>query len=267
MARSYDIVKTTQDLDYLSWSESVQPSGLGGSRPKAREGVGPNAIYYKRRHPGELGRAFEDCLVELICSRFYALLSLECVPVQLVHATLGENEPAQWLIRSKSYRKLGERALPLETFHELRGLPNETPLDLCLRMGWHDQIAKMVLADYLLATRDRDASCFEVLCSREGTYRLSPCAPRAFSLTKAFPGQTWRLFATTDFNTTNYLGSSSLEENLSLVPGSVTLPRLGSRIRKSLFAGLEDIADPGFLEACWTILSRRWEHFESLRHL
>ena len=45
--RINDITLATQDLRYLSWDECRSPSGMVGARPKAREGTGANAVYYK----------------------------------------------------------------------------------------------------------------------------------------------------------------------------------------------------------------------------
>lgn len=268
MPRAYDILKTPQDLTHLSWDEHAAPSGMAGTRAKAREGTGPNAVFYKMQHTGDLGRNACDCFAELICARLMRQLGVEHAPTQLLFAQYAEGRPARWVIRSRSFRQTSERAIPLPVFFEMRGKPHETPLDLCLRMGWEHQLAQIFLVDYLTATRSRDESCFEVLCSKDGAYRLSPCMPRGFSLANAFPGQTWRLFATADVNTANYLGNASLEKNLDLIPQDFPIPRFDAGLRETLFAGLADVEPaPLFLEASWSIISGRWQHLESLRNL
>ena len=268
MSRAYDIVKTEQDLSYLAWDEHDSPSGLLGSRLKAREGIGANAVFYKQSHTGKLGFEQRDLLAELICSRVMDYLGIEHVPLQLVRAKLEENAKPCWVIKSKSYRATNERGISLADFYDLRGESDNSPLDLCKRMGWSKYVADVALSDFLTATRSRDASCFEVLSDSEGNLRLSPCMPRAYSLANAFPGQTWRMFAVADISTENYLGASSLEKNLELVPPDVVLPPLNSGVRKRLFAGLQGCrADQTFFDACWHILEGRWACFEKLRHL
>lgn len=271
MARSYDIIKKAQDLSHLSWDEHVRPSGLPGVRAKAREGTGPNAVYYKKSHSGELGRNARDCFAELLSVRLTDYLGFEHAPYQLICTqsdTKRNRLRDQWIVRSKSYRRPGEQAIPLATFFELRGEIGETPFEFCLRMGWGKQLYETIVADYLTATRDRDASCFEVLRDRDGSYRLSPWVPRGFSFANAFPGQTWRLFPTANVNTTNYLGETSLEANLSLIPADFAIAPYSPRARNALTAGLSDVEpDLQFFEASLHILQGRWRRLESLRNL
>lgn len=268
MGRTRDIIKTEQDLTYLDWNEIARPSGLTGERAKAREGTGANAVFYKLRHPGELGRNYHDCFAELICSRLYRHLGIDHVSKQLVFAKIHPDKPAEWVVKSKSYRKPGERAVSLSVFHELQGLPGESPLDLCKRMGWSQRVWDMFMVDFITATRSRTSVCFEVIADRSGAYRLSPLIPRSFSLANSFPLQTWRVLSTADVGTYNYLGSNSLQENLNSLPDDYPIPRFSKRTCDELFSGLYEIApDPSFLDASRTVLEKRWQLLEDVRNL
>lgn len=270
MSRAYDIVKATQDLTYLQWDECAQPSGLGGQRIKAREGTGANAVYYKLCRPNPIrGINGVECFGELISSRLMALLGISAAPCQLVHATvcLGGMRMQGWVTRSKSYRKPGEQAMPLDLFWELTAQPGETPLDLCLRMGWEREVGQLALVDYLTATRGRNGSNLEVIRDATGAFRLAPFWGLGFSLAAAFPSETWRVNATADIDTENFLGSRSLEENLSLVPAGLTLPEPTGATRRVLMQGLKGLPPGAYLEGSWQIIKRRLEHYARLRHL
>lgn len=225
------------------------------------------AVYYKLPYKGAPLNQAKEALATLMCSRLMKLLDITHAPMQLVRANVNTPERTCWVMKSKSYRGQTERSIPLERFWELRCLPNESPLDLCMRMGWERQIADMALCDYLTATRNRDKTCFEVLCGAGDTYRLSPLMPRSLSLANAFPGDTWKIFACADVNTTNYLGATSLEQNLDLVPDDFRLPRLNAAAKKNITSGLYGLGVDDFIDASWSIIEKRWEHFESIRRI
>lgn len=270
--RAYDITQSLQDLRYLCWDESSQPSGLGGARPKAREGTGANAVYYKLSSFSERGGVGGwEVANQLLCTRLGRELGFPMADCRLLRALvhIGGEEEEAWVLRSKSYRSAGERAMPLEDFCELAGLPGEDPLDTCRRMGWEEQLAQVMLLDYLTANRGRDSSSFEVLCSAKGSYRLSPLTGGSFSLGSAFPRQLWRLDPLADLPTRNYLGSSSLFENLSLLPACFEPKAIDPASRRVLLQGLDNAAPEtaAFQEGSWQIIWRRWQEYARLRGL
>ena len=265
MSRAYDIVKKEQDLTHLTWDEHSCPSGLSGLRLKAREGTGPQAVYYKRSRKGPLGQGSTDCVCELICSRLMTALGIDCVSTQLILAKVSPEAPAEWLIKSKSYRAAGEQAMPLNMLYELMSDSLETPFEFCCRMGWRKRISEVIVADYLSATRCRDASCFEVIRDQQGSFRLAPCMPQGFSLVNAFPKQTWRAFATADMSTSHYFGVETLNQSLELLSDSFAAPIMPADLKKTLLAGLSDVvADSQIIEASWRIIKQRWEALEKL---
>lgn len=267
ISRNYDIVKTPQDLRYLAWDEVRRPSGLGGCRAKAREGTGCNAVFYKLSGKEGSGSQCHDAFAELICSRLMGELGVAHIGVQLVSALVAGCPQPRWVIRSRNFLERGESAMPFDRFFELRALHGEPPLQLCLRMGWKRQLAGMALADYLTATRGRNARTVEVVSKANGSLKLSPLAPLAFSLVNSFPMDTWQRFCTYDIHTENCIGSTSLEENLELLDPAFTLPSLTAAMRKRIVGDLKDLGADDFVDASWQIIESRWRRFESLRHL
>lgn len=270
--RAYDITHSVQDLRYLSWDEVSQPSGLGGARLKAREGTGAGAVYYKLSSFSEKGGVFGwEAANQLLCTRVARELGFPTADCRMVRALvrIGELETETWVLRSRSYRGASERAMPLEDFCELAALPGEGPLELCLRMGWEEQLGQMLLLDYLTANRGRDASGLEVLCSTQGKYRLSPLTGGSFSLVSAFPRQLWRLDPLADLPTCNFIGGSSLLENLSLLPAGFSPKPLTRASRRPLMSGLGEVApEPAsFQEGSWQIIWGRWQEYARLRGL
>lgn len=267
ISRNYDIVKTPQDLRYLTWDEVRCPSGLGGTRAKAREGTGCNAVFYRLSGKGPLGQNHHDAFAELICSRLMEELGIPHIAVQLIRARIeGGLEPC-WVIRSRNFLERGETSMPFDRFFELRAQHGESPMQLCLRMGWKRQLADMAIADYLSATRGRKAQTMEVVRKANGRLQLSPLAPLAFSLVNSFPMDTWRRFCTYDINTENCIGSASLEENLELVDPAFRLPEPTASVRKRIVGDLKGLGADDFVDASWQIIEGRWRHFESLRRL
>lgn len=258
-----DIIKKQQDLSYLSWDESSRPSGLGGHAPKAREGTGAHAVFYKvpTMHGFEQEKV---AFAQLICTRLMDALGFEHLPFQLVNAMIADNSTA-WVVKSKSYRAAGESAISIEQFCNLRACQGETPLEMCVRHGWGRQVAEYMLVDYLTATRDRDISCFDVIRSGDGSLRLAPIQPRAFSLDNAFPLDLWRRDPVVELGTSNFIGSPSLEENLGFALDQLGVLERPRGLKRALLANLDDVGlPPTFLEAAWTIIDARWERYASI---
>lgn len=243
------------------------PSGLGGCRAKAREGTGCNAVFYKLSGKGGFGAHCRDAFAEIICSRLMGELGIAHIGVQLVCALVADCPQPRWIIRSRNFLERGESAMPFDRFFELRAQHGESPLQLCRRVGWAGALSGMAIADYLTATRGRNAHAVEVVRKANGDLELSPLAPLAFSLVNSFPVDTWQRFCTYDINTENCIGSTSLEDNLELVDPAFALPRLTAAVRKRIVGDLMGLGADDFVDASWQIIEGRWRRFESLRHL
>lgn len=298
--RAYDITISTQDLRYLTWDESARPSGLFVPEPTAREGVGPNAVFCRLNDESPYGKLGSQGAVaganELIGCRLMDAMGVPHVNTRLVRARIFINgsEQEQWVTRYKNLRQAGVRALPIDLFFELSDDANGDPLEMCKRMGWATTIAQIMVVDYLTANRGRNALGMSVQAEPGGGFSLSLPFGGRQSLTSSFMGQTWRVNAMADISTDNYLGSRSLDENLSWaireLKASGCLPtskhespsdidgekgealpceHLTERTRRELFRSLKDVFPPMTMqqEGSWQIIRKRWEHYARLCRL
>lgn len=64
--------------------------------------------------------------------------------------------------------------MAFDLFYDLNRRPGESPFDLARRYGWGPQVAALIIADYLIANRDRHGANIEVIRSPEGSVRLAP---------------------------------------------------------------------------------------------
>lgn len=265
-----DLVSKVQDLTALSWSERTSSSGTAGTYLKARTGTGSRAIYYKLSRFN--GRAVDgyECVYELVASRLMEVLGIEHAAYRLVHARvlIDGVEHETWVNTSRTFRRQGERKLALGAFFELYREVGETPYEFCRRFGWELSVRRMMLADYLVANRDRHSSNVEVLVARDGSRRLSPVFDTGFSLLAPLAGDEDRIRSfdpLTDVATTNFIGSRSLEKNLELV-GHIPLARdLAESDRERITTGLDRVLPPYHLEKVWEIIWRRWERYAEVR--
>lgn len=215
--RAYDITKAQQDLRYLSWNELDNPSGLHVQEATAREGTGTRAVLYRAPITSVGARYVPPSGAnELVACRLMDALGIPHADTRLVNGLvrIADNEQALWITRYKNLRGTGVRSMPLESFFELRAEQGESPLDFCVRMGWKQQLAQMMLIDYLTANRTRSARELHVQALPDGGYKLAPLMGGRVALSCSFPSATWRVNAMADLSTSNYIGSVSLEENL-----------------------------------------------------
>ena len=163
---------------------------------------------------------------------------------------------------------MGERKLSLGAFFDLYKNPGESPMELCRRFGWQEDIARMMLVDYLMANRDRHASNIEVLAAPDGSFRIAPIFDTGFSLLAPLAGDLERIAAfdpLADVATTNFLGSHSLEENLKAVVLVEGVEDLDEARIAELFDGLEGILPSAALLKMREIIQRRWARYEEIR--
>ena len=268
--RINDITLATQDLRYLSWDECRSPSGMGGARPKAREGTGANAVYYKLAPLDGTRRAQgPENANQLLCTRLARMLGFPTADCRLLRARVvfGGEELETWVLRSKSYRSAGERGMSLEDFCNAEAVAGENPAEFCLRMGWGEQLGRIALLDYLTANRGRDGSGIEVLCDPRGHLRLSPLTGGSFSLCSAFPRRLWRLDPLAELPSAGFPKSGSLQDNLALVPGDLTVEPLRPSSRRELMRNMDAAfnGDDDLLEGSWQIIWRRWQRYARVR--
>ncbi|WP_455137790.1 hypothetical protein [Thermophilibacter sp.] len=269
MARR-DVTAEIQDLTRLSWSERASSSGTAGTYLKAREGSGTRMTYYKLSRYN--GRTIDgcECVNEVVASRLMDVLGIGHVRYRLVHARVVVEgvEHVTWLNASRNFRRSGERKVSLGTYYGLYRHDDESPYDFCARLGWQDEVRKVMLVDYLMANRDRHSSNIEVLVDRRGEARLAPLFDTGLSLFAPFAWDEERVRAfdpLAEVATTNFVGSRSLEKNLGLVGRLGDVTDLTERDRAALLDGLEGALEPYQLDKVWEIVWERWRHYEDVR--
>lgn len=267
---SRDIVRALQDLTDLDWNERASSSGTAGTYLKARTGTGSRLLYYKLpRYNGVVIDGYE-CVNELVASRLMDALGINHLAYRLIHAKviIDGIEYETWLNSSRNFRKVGERKLSLGAFFDLYKNPGESPFELCRRFGWQEDLARMMLVDYLMANRNRHASNIEVLAAPDGSFRIAPVFDTGFSLLAPLAADLERIEAfdpLADVATTNFVGSRSLEENLRTIAPVEGIQDLDEVRIAELFDGLEGILPDAVLSKMREIIQRRWERYEEIR--
>lgn len=268
-----DVIEKLQDLRHLSWSERANTSGTAGCFLKSREETGADTWYYKLScYDSYRGIYGHECVNEVVASRLMGLLEIEHLDYRLVHALVSIDgvEHETWLNRSRSFRRPGERKQALDTFYDLNKQADESPLGLCERFGWAEQVQKIMLADFLIANRDRHGANIEVLQAKDGSLRLAPVFDSGLSFVfscYADERHVGEFDPLEDVNANNYLGTRSLEENVRrFVPHDIPVASLAPNDLDSLFIGLETAVSRTHINKMREIISERWNRFEEIRN-
>ena len=268
-----DVISELQDLRYLEWSERANTSGTAGCFLKSREQTGAGLWYYKLScYDSYRGIYGHECANEIVASRLMGILGVEHLEYRLAHALVDIDgaEYETWLNRSRSFRARGERKQALDTFYDLNRRGTESPLELCERFGWTEQIQKIMLVDYLIANRDRHGANIEVLVDLKGKLRLAPVFDSGLSFVFSCYNDIERVRnfdAMSDVNANNYLGTRSLEENLvRFVSPNMNVAPLSPGHKEALFHGLEGVLSDVHIEKMWEMLLKRWNRYEEIRN-
>lgn len=171
-----------------------------------------------------------------------------------------------WLSESRDYRRSNERRQALDTYIDLNARGNEDPLEFCKKKGWQRVIEEMMAFDYLIINRDRHGANVEVIL-RGGSVELAPLFDHGVSLAYSCYTDEERIASFDSFysgRVNNYLGSRSLEKNLSLVSQGVLQGSILADKGRSLFLGLDDVISRTLQDKLWEIISMRWQHLVDL---
>lgn len=265
-----DLVAELQDFRHLRWDERTMTSGMSGTFPKARIGTGDELRYYKLScYDSYRGIYGHECVNELAAARLMEHLSIPHARYRLIHAlvAIDGEERETWLNESPSFRAPDERKMAFDLFYDLNRRPGESPFDLARRYGWGRQVAVLIIADYLIANRDRHGANIEVVRACDGSVRLAPLFDNGLSFAFFCYGDENRVSAfdpLSDVNANNYLGTRSLEENLrfvgELLDTPVAMPVLGEERLLALTEGVEQAVSKTHVAKMREILRSRWEH-------
>ena len=275
VAHMQDIFEELRDMRYLNWTKTRKSSGTAGSFLKAYDDTGIVRRYYKLSDY-VTGRGIDghECINEIIVQRLMRVLDIDHLEYRLLHATVvvDDAEYETWLCESDDFKNQGESKIALEDFFAAQRLAGETPLDMCIRMGWESTIYNMLILDYLILNRDRHGANIEVLRSKKNrNYRLAPlfdhglclmCQSRSEAEFKSFD-------VMDDKRVQAFIGTNSTKDNLSLIPKDyirefVSSHEITEELRKMLCNKISDIMPLVFCEKTWEMRSGRWKDLESI---
>lgn len=270
------ILKTPQDLRYLSWSKIRGSSGTAGSFLKAQEDTSQGRIYYKLSHYDVVdGIMGHESVNEIIADRLLEILGIPHVPYQLIHADVNIDGKIYrtWLCASRDFKQRGEAKIALDAFYELNRQEGESPLEFCVRQGWSEYIYQMLLVDYIILNRDRHGANMEVLMKRGQSIRqarLAPLFDHGVSLfCRSLNEEAMeKEDVLADKQVQCFVGSRSAWQNVKLIPKE-NLPAvnpLKETDREYLLADLEEAIGGRWLERIWEMIWKRWCSYEDFCH-
>ncbi len=266
------VVRELQDLSYLSWAKTRNSSGTAGSFLKAYDEGPDGKTYYKlSNYDAWKGIVGHECVNEIIVDRLLTVLGIEHLSYQLIHARVLIDQKAYetWLCASRDFKLRGESKIALDAYYQAERLPDESPLEFCIRSGWEHAIWEMLVVDYLILNRDRHGANMEVLRNPgRKTLRLAPLFDHGLSLLSRCESTEAMLRedVMADKPVQCFVGSRSAWENLKLIPSDCRpkLKPLTPQNRRDLLDDLSDALDPRWLDRIWEMIWRRWQAYENL---
>ena len=266
------IIHELQDMTHLSWAKARNSSGTAGSFLKAYEDGVDGKTYFKlSNYDAWKGIVGHECINEIIVDRLLTILGISHLPYQLIHARvlIDQREHETWLCASKDFKQRGESKIALDAYYQAESLPNESPMDFCIRCGWESTVYEMLVVDYLILNRDRHGANMEVLRNqRKKTIRLAPLFDHGLSLLSRCESTEAMLRedVMADKPVQCFVGSRSSWENLRLIPRDQRPPLhpLTENDRVILLEGLSEALDQQWLDRIWEMIWKRWQAYEDL---
>ena len=266
------IIHELQDMTHLSWAKTRNSSGTAGSFLKAYEDGVDGKTYFKlSNYDAWKGIIGHECVNEIIVDRLLSILGISHLPYQLIHAKIliDQKEYETWLCASKDFKQLGESKIALDAYYQAESLPNESPMNFCIRNGWESTVYEMLVVDYLILNRDRHGANMEVLRNqRKKTIRLAPLFDHGLSLLSRCESTEAMLRedVMADKPVQCFVGSRSSWENLRLIPRDQRPPLhpLAENDRAILLEGLSEALDQQWLDRIWEMIWKRWQAYEDL---
>ncbi len=190
---------------------------------------------------------------------------------RLIHAEIciGKKRIETWICSSENFRKPGEQKVGFDLLYDLEKRDDESPLEFAVRCGWEQYIYQMFLVDYLVANRDRHGGNLEVLRQGDKEMRLAPLFDQGVSLLCSTYGEEKQIEefdVLRDLPVNNFIGSRSLEYNLSLIPSKYDLKiaELLETDREYILNGLDEILSRNHLTKIWQMIWKRWCRYEEI---
>lgn len=267
---SKQIITDIQDLMCLSWSKIRGSSGTAGSFLKSYSDLDSVKTYYKLSNYDAVdGIVGHECINEIIVDRLLAILGIEHLSYQLIHANIKiQNDLyTTWLCASRDFKKKWESKVALDVYYQAERNPKEKPLEFCIRNGWGNYIWQMLVIDFLILNRDRHGANIEILRnSKEKTIRLAPLFDHGISLI-------FNCHNKDDLKNVNvlddkpvqcFVGSNSSYKNLELIPKEQlpVLNPLKETDKEFLLNELDTAISNEWLDKIWEMIWGRWRIYE-----
>ncbi len=262
-----DITKLT-DFTNLTWTKTRQSSGTAGSYLKSYSYIGGKKVYFKLPYFDDINGLFGyEAFNEIIADRILKLLNYNHLGYNLVYALvkIGTKEYKTYLNYTYDFKEVNETKMTFENFYELNKNENEDVFSFSKRYDFIKEIYHIIIIDYLIMNRDRHGANIEVLYnSKTKKYRLAPIFDHGLSLLSPvyLDKDIEEYDITINKRVNSYIGTSSLEENIKLVPKEF-LPTIELDL-DYIFKDIVNDDNKKYMDKARKLLERRYKEIEDL---
>ena len=262
------IIKKSTDLTNLKWSKTRHSSGTAGSYLKSYSFLNGIKVYYKLSFFDDVLEKFGyESFNEIIASNILYQLNYNHLDYNLINGEIIINNKKYQTFLNYSYdfKKNGETKISFENFYSLNKIENENVIEFSKRFGFIKEIYQMIIIDYIIMNRDRHGANIEVLYNNKNKrYYLAPIFDNGLSILsptyKNDEIENYDIYKNKRVN--SFLGTSSLEENILLVPKEM-LQNIKIDI-ELVFKDLEGILNNNYLIKAKELIKRRIDEIENL---
>jgi len=256
------------DLRGEVWSRSAGSLASDGVYMKTELPIDGINFYLKlSRYDSYLGIYGHESVNELIAYRLGKVLGFSIPEGFLRKCTvlIDDIERETYVFAAKSYKTTGSREAFESFYIGNRISENESPLELCKRYGWSDDIYKLFVFDYLIINRDRHGANLEVM--KNGDKTLSPFLDNGLSFvcscTSESELKSFNIMQDRAVN--NFIGEKHLEANLESIDKKVEFNELKESDLDGLFEGLQGVLPKSYFTMIREIIWRRWQNVAQFR--
>ena len=253
------------DLTHLHWA--LNPSGRSSSCGSYLKAVQDGRYYKLSAGSAGMGIYGHESINECLISDILDLLSIPHLKYcgELADITLSGKTYTTFVCGSDDFCAESESKITLEAFYELKKVHNEDVIDFCKRYKFWEDIKFMLVSDFLFINRDRHGANIELLKSSDGSVRVAPLFDNGLSLVGPYANSI-ELIKTFDVlldrETNNFIGSSSLLENLRLLDTPIKVAEPSTVQVLDVLFKYEKILSPIHLQKINEIICKRYTFLE-----
>ena len=256
------------DIRELTWSKTAGSVASDGVYMKTEYMIEGQRHYLKlSNYDSYRGIYGHEAVNEFIAGRLGGLLGINVLSGSLRKCLvrIDGREYESYVFAAKSFKTVESRVAFEDFYVDNRLSDRESPLDLCKRFGWENEIYKMFIFDYLIINRDRHGANLEVL--KNDSKKLSPLFDNGLSFvcSCADEADLGSFDVMGDRPVNNFIGEKRLERNLSLIDKKVGISELDESCKDKLFEGLRGVLPEPFYNMIWEIIWKRWQYVKKFR--